>query len=142
MADAAQPDPSRRRRRALTAGAMLLLITAFAASETIASHGGAWRLVDAVRVGAVLVLALVISLRSTTSFTLMRRNPALDDELTRANRASAAAWGFWALFGALLAAFAASFFAHLHVVEIAPAVLVTGAAAAGLRFVYLERKGE
>jgi hypothetical protein len=121
---------------------MLLVMTTVAAADALTAHGAQWRLVDGVRVGAVLFLALVLALRATTSFSLLPRNPALDDELTRANRASASAWGFWALFGALIVAFAASFFARLQVVEVAPAVVVCGAAVAGLRFVWLERQGE
>jgi hypothetical protein len=92
-------------------------------------------------VGAILLLALVVAVRSTTSFSLSARVPALDDELTRANRASAAGWGFWALFGALVAAFAASLVWPLRVTDIAPLVLVIGAAVAGLRFIVLERAG-
>jgi hypothetical protein len=142
MNDEAMRDPSERRRRALTGSVLILVMAGVAAVDALAAHAEQWRLVDGVRVGAILLLALVVALRSTTSFTLMRRVPALDDELTRANRASAAAWGFWALFAALILAFAASFFLHLHVAEVAPAVLVIGAAAAGLRFVWLERQGE
>ncbi|MBX3431207.1 MAG: hypothetical protein KF779_16595 [Hyphomonadaceae bacterium] len=142
MVEAKQRDPSLRRRRTLTASAAVLLMAAGGAAEAVASHDGQWRLIDWVRVGAVLFLALVISLRATTSFSLRARDPALDDELARANRASAAAFGFWALFACMAAAFVGSFFFELRVVEIAPTALVIGAAAAGLRFVLLERQGE
>ncbi|MGD9814606.1 MAG: hypothetical protein AB7Q23_14670 [Hyphomonadaceae bacterium] len=142
MNDEAMRDPSERRRRALMGAVLILVMAGFAAVDALASHDGAWRSIDVVRVGAILLLALVVAVRSTTSWWFGPRVAALDDELTLANRASAAAWGYWALFAALIAAFAGSFFFPLRVAEIAPAVLVTGAAASGLRFVWLERQGE
>ena len=142
MTGAVQRDRSQRRRRVLTFAALLLLLGAAAAAEAIGSRGEAWRLIDWVRVGALMLLALVIALRSTTSFSLLRRDSALDDELARANRASAAAWGFWTLLAALIAAFAVNAAVPLQVMEMAPAIVVLGAAAAGLRFVWLERQGE
>jgi hypothetical protein len=141
MNDGAMRDPSERRRRALTGVLMILVMAGFAAVDALSSREGEWRLVDGVRVGAILLLALVVAVRSTTSFRFGARVPALDDELARANRASAAGWGFWALMTALVAASAAGFWQRLSVVEVAPAVLVIGAAAAGLRFVFLERAG-
>jgi hypothetical protein len=142
MNDEAMRDPSERRRRALMGAVLILVMAGFAAVDALAPRAGEWRVIDGLRVGAILLLALIVAVRATTSFSLVARTPALDDELTRANRASAAGWGFWALLVALVAAFAASFFLHLHVVDVAPAVLVIGAAAAGLRFVHLERSGE
>jgi hypothetical protein len=139
--DEAMRDPSERRRRALMGAVFIMALAAIAAVDALAPRAGDWRLIDGVRVGAILLLALVVAVRSTTSFSLSARVPALDDELTRANRASAAGWGFWALFGALVAAFAASLVWPLRVTDIAPLVLVIGAAVAGLRFIVLERAG-
>jgi hypothetical protein len=139
---AAGRDPSRRRRGALTAATLIMLMSAGAAVDALAEHAGAWRLIDFVRLAAILLLALVVSVRSTTNFSLARRVPALDDELTRANRASAATWGFWSFFVALLAAYGATLALPVALQELAPAVLVCGAGAAGLRFVFLERRGE
>lgn len=141
MNDEAMRDPSERRRRALMGAVMILAMAGFAAADVLTARAGDWRAIDGVRVGAILLLALLVAVRSTTSFTLSTRTPALDDELTRANRASAAGWGFWALMAGLIAAFAASFFVHLHVFEVAPAVLTIGAGVAGLRFIWLERAG-
>jgi len=141
MSETEKHDPSERRRRALLGATMVLIMAAFAAAEVLASHEGRWRWIDWIRVGAILVLAFMLSLRSTTSLTLKPRDPALDDELTRANRASAAVWGFWALFASLVAAFALTLVWPLGVAEIAPMVLVLGTGAASLRFIYLERQG-
>jgi hypothetical protein len=135
-------DPTVRRRRALTAAILILFMACITAVETLTERGGAWRFIDYARLFAILVLALLISVRATTNFTLTRRVPECDDELTRANRASAATWGYWGFFVALLAALGASFVLPVRLQELAPAVLVCGVAFAGLRFVLLERRGE
>ena len=142
MSEAAKVDPGKRRRRVLTAALLILVMASFTAIDALSSHDWQWRLIDQVRVGAIVLLALVLSLRSTTGVTLRRRDPALDDELTRANRASAAVWGYWAFFAAITGAFAISFFWVLESAEILLLLLVIGAAAAGIRFVALERLGE
>ena len=139
---ASKHDPSLRRRRALTAAVLILLMTSAAAIDALVEHSGAWRLVDYARLAAMLLLALVISLRATSNFSFLKRAPELDDELTRANRASAATWGYWGFFIALLALYGATLVWPLNLRELTPAVLVCGAAIAGLRFVALERRGE
>jgi hypothetical protein len=142
MAEAEKRDPSERRRRSLVVAMMVLLaVGGGALDRAIFEHAGHWRLVDYVTVGALMLLALIIAVRSTTNFTLRARNPALDDELTRANRADAARWGYWVLMLALLGLFLANFRWRLGLADIAPMVLVAGAAAAGMRFAYLERRG-
>ena len=135
-------DPSTRRRRTILAGALMLSIFSFAAFNAVLPHEGALRGVDIVRISGLIALTLVLAIRSTTSFTLMRRNPELDDELSRANRAAAATLGFWALLLATVAAFIGSFFVSLTLRETAPLILGAGAVAAGMRFSFLEAKGE
>lgn len=139
---AATQDPAVRRRRALAAAVMILIMAGAAAVDVLVERADAWRAIDYVRLAAILVMALVISVRATTSMTLLPRVPALDDELTRANRASAAIWGFWTFFLVLVAAFVASQLLPVTLQELAPMVLVCGTAIAGLRFVLLERAGE
>src|SRR5262245_53889117 len=94
-----------------------------AALDALSEHGDALRLVDGVRLAAVLVLSLVVSLRSTTNFSFMKRDAALDDELTRANRASAATWGFWALLLTALAMAVARALWPAGLVDLAPGVM-------------------
>lgn len=142
MIIAAGRDPDRRRRGALTAATLIMLMSTGAAIDALAEHADALRLVDYARVAAILLLALVVSLRATTSFSFAKRDPALDDELTRANRASAAAWGFWGFFIALAGLYCASFALPVTMLSRTPAVLACGAACAGLRFVFLERRSE
>ena len=141
MNDEAMRDPSERRRRALIAAVLLMIMAGTAAVDALSEHADGLRLIDGVRLAAVLLLSLVVAIRATTNFSLRRREPALDDELTRANRASAAAWGFWALMLASLALAVARVLWPVGLVDLAPGVIVIGAAAAGLRFVFLERAG-
>jgi hypothetical protein len=138
----ASRDPDVRRRQMLAASLLILTMAALAALEAFANRGDPLRPIDGVRIGAIMLLALILALRSTTNFTLMRRNPALDDELARANRASAATWGFWAFIMALIAAVAANLFWPLGLSETALAILVSSVAAAAARFIALERSSE
>jgi hypothetical protein len=104
---------------------------------------GAWRTIDIVRVCAFLFLALVLGLRSTTAFSLLGRNAVLDDELTRANRATAARTGFWVLLLAAMACFAAIVFGlEMSAAEALLAVIAAGAIAAAIRFSMVERRGD
>ena len=142
MAESVKPDPSERRRRAL--GAVMLILFAAGGGmidRVVFEHAGPWRNVDYVRVGALMTLALVLAVRATTSFRLLNRHPEIDDELTRANRASAAVWGYWAVMLGLGGALIASFTWPLDVVGVATGFILFGAVVAGLRFVFLERAG-
>ena len=141
MADLKPRDPAERRRRVMLASMLILFSIGGGVLNTVFEHGAHWRTVDFVKIGAILTLAFVLALRSTTAIRLTPRNPALDDELTRANRSSAAGWGFWVLLLLLLAVFIANFTWPLAIAEILPFVLIAGAATAGLRFVFLERRG-
>src|ERR1700749_2328325 len=90
-------DPSVRRRRTLTAGVLMLVLFGVAALDAISDRGQALRPVDIVRVTGIVGLALVLALRSTTSFKIGARRPELDDELTQAHRGAAARLGFLAM---------------------------------------------
>ena len=137
-------DKGEQRRRAILASAviLLLLVASIVAATMEMEEGGARRAVGFVRIGAFMVLALVLSLRATTAFRFTPRNPALDDELTRANRASAALFGFWALIFSSLGLFAIALFLEpLSLIVAVPIFLACGGAASALRFVYLEGRG-
>jgi hypothetical protein len=97
--------------------------------------------VDFARLAAIVLLAMVLSLRSTTAFSLIGRNTVLDDELTRANRASAARFGFWALLIGVLVCIAASFVEVFSFAAVGPLLLAVGAVSAALRFAALEGRG-
>lgn len=132
---------SRRRRGVLVGAAMLLIIIAGALTVITATPPDGWRLVDIARISALVLLTLVLSIRSTTAFSLIGRNSALDDELTRANRASAARVGYWAMILAGLVCLVASFFEPFTPTASTVIVLVVGAVSAALRFVVLEGRG-
>lgn len=133
-----------RRRRTILMGAIVLM-TIIVAAMTAFSNAtpGEWRNVDIVRVSAFLFLALVLGLRSTTAFSLVGRNAALDDELTRANRATAARVGFWALLLSAMACFIANMLGlEMSVAEALLAIIAAGAISAAIRFSMLERRGD
>jgi hypothetical protein len=103
--------------------------------------GGGGRIVDLVRVGGIALLALVLSIRSTTSFSFLPRNPRLDDEHTRENRLRAGRWGFWAMMLTAIACGGLSQFAEVKLMEGLITIVFAGALASSLRFVRLERRG-
>lgn len=134
-------DPTERRRRTMIGATMVMLTIGSSALLTTLEHSDHWRPVDLVKVGGILTMAFVLALRSTTPIRFTPRDPALDDESARANRASAAGWGFWLLMPALLAMFIANFYWPLNMREILPVLIIIGAAAAGVRFAFLEGRG-
>jgi len=141
MSEGAKKDPAETRLRTVLSATLIMFLVGGGALNATYEHGDHWRPVDFVRVSGILALAFVLAARSTTAIRLTPRNPALDDELTRANRASAAGWGFWGLMLTLLAAFAFSFYEPVSLTRIAPFMLIMGSAIAGLRFSFLERRG-
>lgn len=120
---------------------MLLIIIAGALTVISETPPDGWRAVDIARISALVLLTLVLSIRATTAFSLIGRNPALDDELTRANRASAARVGYWAMIGAGLVCLVTSFIEPVTGTAVTVIILIAGAVSAALRFVALEGRG-
>jgi hypothetical protein len=137
-------DPEARQRRrsgGILAGAIMLTIIttqAFTLHQPI--DVGHPRAVDLVRTGAFVMLIIVLALRSTSAFSLLRKDPELDDELARAHRADASRRGYWALVVVSLAALLASMFFELTVLEVMPSVLMFGVFVSAVRFAQLERR--
>ena len=76
------------------------------------------------------------------TFSLIGRNAVLDDELTRANRASAARVGFWTTFaGAIVCLVVSMAVEPLAATQIMPILIGVGAVSAALRFATLEGRG-
>ena len=100
---------------------------------------------DMVAMGVVLAVSFSLGMRATVpGYTLMsrvRRDPALEDERVRANRASAARFGFWTCMLAAVASFVAAFFTPITLIQAAPLLVSAGASAALLRFALLEARG-
>ena len=141
---AVNPDVrSRRRRGTILAGAIFLgLIGLHAMSLGAPVTPGAVRGVEIVRMVGFCALVIVLTLRSTTAFSLVGRNAELDDELTRANRAAAAQAGLIAAMVGGVVALMASLFVALGVMDVLPVVLMLGAFVAAVRFAHLEKRGE
>lgn len=134
--------PERRRRTLLAAASILIVIVGGVVTSSAVIETGHARAVDLVRTAGFIVLALVIALRSTTAFSLLKRDPTLDDELTRANRASASRAGFWAMMMGAWLALGAALYVPLTLLEVAPLLIAMGAAGAAIRFSVLEARGD
>ena len=134
-------DPGQRRQRAFAVAIMVLVTVGLSVTSAIQEQGGHWRPVNIVQTGTLLFLATAIALGSTTRFSIRYRDPALNDELTMANRASAALWGFWALMLAIGVAMLINLRWPLPLQETLPVLIGIGSIIAGARFVMLERRG-
>lgn len=132
---------SRRRARSLPAMAIIY----FSQQVTFLSAlgNGPHRDVDHVKIGAWVVLSLVLlAALATKGFWLERREvrDLIDDEGTRANRLDAMRVGFLFACGAALAAYFIAEFEPITVGETAHLVLTFGLGAALIRFGVLERR--
>lgn len=136
-----QKDPAATRRRVITAGMLMLLLFGGSVMAATSEFSGVWRPVTIVKISGIMFLAMVIALRSTTNFRFGKRDLTLDDELTRANRASAAQFGFWAMFITVAGIFIAEI-AGVHEPILMLLMLAAGAVGAGARFAWLEGRGE
>ncbi len=137
---------SRRRQRTLLAGAIILMTVATAVVNAVAEiheANASWRAVDMVRVSGLILLSLVLLVRSTTAFSFLGRDPALDDELARAHRAAASRFGLWAMMLGAVAFLVMSILnVQITLQEALLALITAGAICAALRFSILERRAD
>ncbi len=101
------------------------------------------RLVDHFRVGAWLVLATVILLALVTGGAWLRPRTVralMEDDITRANRASAIMLGFILAMVIAIAAYVALDFWALSARQVLHLVVSVGLASALIRFAILERR--
>lgn len=130
-----------RRHRAIRGGVVVLMLAVVAAlNYAYRFENGAPHLVDFLRLGALIFLALVVALRATTGFSLTKTDPAMNDELARANRAAAARRGFWTMMLAAIGICIGSLYFPFTAYEVMLVMVLTGAGAAGLSFARLEAK--
>ena len=131
---------SRRRARVLPVLAVIFVaqqISYFAEPDT------AMRAVDNVKIGAWLLLSVVLLLAlATGGFWLKPRRvrALMDDDVTRANRAEAFRIGFLVTMTAAILLYFLSLFEPLSGREAIHALTTIGIATALLRFGYLERR--
>ena len=110
-----------------------------AATEHITLNGG--RAVDQVQVGAFVAIALALMLFVVAGGRRARSNPAMNDELVRANRASALRLGYVATMLALIGAYVAMLLTPLDIRKFMPLFIAFGVVVPALRFALLERVG-
>jgi hypothetical protein len=132
---------SRRRARSLP----ILAVIYFSQQVTFLSalSNGQHRDVDHLKIGAWVVLSVILLMAlATKGFWLERKEvrDLIDDENTRANRSEAMRLGFLFACGAALAAYFIAEFQPLTVGEAAHLVLTFGLGAALVRFGMLERR--
>jgi len=131
------------RIRGLSVGIIFLSATlggVLAATGRIATHQG--RAVDEVRVGAFLLLASVLLAILLTGGRWVIGNPAMNDELVRANRAKAVWLGYVVLILSAMALYVAMLFNEVDFTQMLPALILIGVVVPAICFVALERKGE
>lgn len=134
---------SNRRSRVLYALAVVLLMVqgiVLRAMQQQQLHG--FRLVDQVQITAFALFAFALMVAVLTGGRWARRHPVLNDELVRANRASALRLGYIAVMTALLALFVGSEFKLVETADYMPIVITLGAVIPAIRFALLERRGE
>ena len=132
---------SRRRARMLPFLAVIYLTQQ--ASFFAAVPADPTRAVDHVKIGAWVVLSLVLLAALTTKGFWVQRQEVrdmIDDEGTRANRGAALGWGFVAAILAAIALFFVSIFEPISAREAIHVIVSIGIAAAIIRFAMLERR--
>ena len=138
MADRAEELSSRRARMFPV---LAIIFLAQQASYITDAHGG--RPVDHVKVGAwvVMSLALLLALYSGGGWLRGRAmREMLNDEITRANRATALGQGFLAAILTAIAGYFINQFEPVRGDEVAHLVVTIGIAVAMIRFGVLERR--
>lgn len=133
-------DRAQSRRRRIVAILAIFLMSAqggvLAATEQVTLHGG--RLVDQFRVWSFVVLALAFLAFLVTGG---RRAREIDDELVRANRASAIKHGYVALILVLVGVYVARLLVPFDVMTVVPVLIAFGIVVPALCFAVLERRG-
>ena len=132
---------SRRRARMLPALAAVFIIQQ--ASYFAGQIEDPLRTVDTVKIGAWLILSVVLLAALTTGgFWLQPRRirDLLDDEVTQANRGSALRLGFIATMAAGIVLYLLTWFEPVAGREAIHLLVTVGLAAALLRFGFLERR--
>jgi cytochrome b561 len=135
----------RRRNAMLWLAPMLFFIWQGFFFSSYAMPHAPLRTVEIVSLGSHLFLGLVLLVLLATGGGWRHGKAVralLDDEATRAHRAQAYAWGFWALALCVVALYAAAPFVRLELGEVAHILLSVAVAVPALRFVILERRAD
>ena len=130
---------SRRRARMLPALAVIFI----AQQASYFSQPDGARMVDHIKIGAWVILSIVLLLAlATGGFWLKpkRIRALMDDDLTRANRASALGFGFLVTMAGGLVLYVLALYEPLTGREAIHLLTTLGIVSALLRFGYLERR--
>ncbi|MDQ0462722.1 hypothetical protein QO010_000470 [Caulobacter ginsengisoli] len=154
MADPSKPTPTpgqiaerlqRRRIRIIWAQAILFLIMQTTYYTNMPSFDAPLRLVDQVKLSAFAVWAVALMVLLAVSGGVFRSKAVralMDDELTRAHRASALALGYYAAMLAAIVLYVVSQYVRMSAPEAIHLIVSAGVLAPMLRFVFLERRAE
>jgi hypothetical protein len=132
---------SQRRAHALPILAVLYLAQQF--SFFADGDGTLDRAVDQAKVGAWMLLSLILLAALTTKGFWLRRSELrdrIDDEVTRSNRADAVQWGFVSAILAAIGLYLAALIEPVTAREAIHLIVSIGIGAAALRFGLLERR--
>lgn len=131
---------SRRRARALPAIVAMFALLQIDLSKQIAITGA----LDPERTISwlVLVIVLLVVLAGGGLEGLLHKSwrPFLNDELSRAHRLKAQAFGFWAVLAGGAALIIASIWVTISALQVLHGLASLGIAAAALRYAFLERR--
>jgi hypothetical protein len=152
MNDRTTPTPSqiaeriqKRRNRIMWAQGIFFVLWQGAFFTNRMDLKGPLRAVDQVKLSAFVVWAAAMLVLLATGGGLLRGKAVrdiLDDEVTRAHRLAAFAWGYWAMAGSSLALYLLSQYVKVTPIEAVHIILSLGVVAPLLRFVILERRSE
>ena len=130
---------TRRRARMMPVLALFLMIQ----QSAYFSHGDGSRLVDHIRIGgwvAMTVVILMVLLTGGFWFRKAELRAMIEDETTRANRASALAAGFFCAMATAIICYVMQSAWEFSVGEVIHLIVSAGLVAALLRFSILERR--
>lgn len=135
----------RRRIRVLWAQSVLFVIWQGAFFTTRHDLNAPLRSVDHVRLSAFAVWAAAMLVLLASGGGLFRGKAVralLDDEVTRAHRAAAFQWGYWAMVLSSLVLYILSQYVAVTPVEAVHTILTLGVIFPAMRYVILERRSE
>jgi hypothetical protein len=135
----------RRRTRILWAQAAFFIIWQGAFFHGRGDLTAPLRTVDHVRLSAFAVWAAALLVLLASGGGLLRGKAVraiMEDEVTKAHRAEAFLWGYWAMAVASLVLYVLSQFATVATIEAVHIILSLGVVIPALRFVILERRSQ
>jgi hypothetical protein len=155
MADSSKPTPTagqiaerlqhRRTRIIWAQGIFFLIMQTSYYTTNMPSFDAPLRLVDQIRLSAFAVWAVALIFLLSVSGGVFRGKAVralMDDELTRAHRASALTWGYYAAMAFAIVLYMVSQYVRISAPEAIHLIVSAGVFVPMVRFVILERRAE